>query len=58
MTPIEMLKKEHDAIQVMLNILGRVCDKLEMREKVNTEHLEQILEFFKVFADKCHHGMY
>ena len=56
MTPTEILKKEHDAIQVMLNILERVCDKLEMREQVNAEHLEQILEFFKVFADKCHHG--
>jgi len=56
MTPTEQLKEEHEAIKLMLRILDKVCDKLESGEEVNPEHLDQILEFIKVFADKCHHG--
>jgi hemerythrin-like domain-containing protein len=52
--PTKVLKEEHDAIKLMLKILERVCDKLES-EEVNLEHLEKILEFIRVFADKCHH---
>lgn len=56
MTPTEELKKEHEAIRAMLGILERVCAKLESGGQVNPVHLEQIVEFLKVFADKCHHG--
>jgi len=56
MTPTMQLKKEHDAIQQMLGILERVCRKLESGEQVNPVHLEQMIEFIRVFADKCHHG--
>ena len=40
----------------MLKILDKVCARLESKEKVDPEHLEPIVEFFRVFADKCHHG--
>ncbi|HEX9756388.1 MAG TPA: hemerythrin domain-containing protein [Nitrospiria bacterium] len=53
---IEQLKKEHEAIKKMLLILEKVCEKIEKGEKVHSKHLTQILEFFKIFADKCHHG--
>lgn len=56
MTPTEELKKEHVAIRTMLGILERVCAKLESGEHVNPVHLEQIVDFIKIFADKCHHG--
>ena len=56
MRPTEQLKEEHKAIKLMLRILDRVCEKLESGEEVNLEHLEKIVEFIKVFADKCHHG--
>ena len=56
MTPTEQLKEEHQGIQLMLKILGKVCQRLESGEKVDPEHLEKILEFIRVFADKCHHG--
>lgn len=62
MTPTEELKKEHEAIRTMLGILERVCTKLEsgaqanLHEVVDPVHLEQIVEFIRVFADKCHHG--
>jgi hemerythrin-like domain-containing protein len=53
---IEQLKKEHEAIKIMLQILEKVCERLSAGNKVDPEHLKQILEFFQVFADKCHHG--
>ncbi len=56
MKATEVLKEEHKIIKKMLKILGRVCEKLEKNESVNLEHLENILDFIKTFADKCHHG--
>jgi len=52
----EILIKEHDAILEMLDVLGKVCDKLEAGDAVATEHLEAILSFLQGFADRCHHG--
>lgn len=56
MRPTEQLKEEHKAIKLILKILEKACVRLESGEEVNPEHLEQILEFIKLFADKCHHG--
>lgn len=56
MEPIEELKAEHRAIEEMLAVLERVCDRLEAGITVDPDHLDQMLEFFKTFADTCHHG--
>ena len=56
MTPTEELKEEHQGIQLMLRILEEVCSRLGSKEKVVNEHLQNILEFIKIFVDKCHHG--
>ena len=56
MRPTEQLKQEHVAIKTMLQVLDRVSGKLDSGEPVSPEHLEQIAEFIKVFADRCHHG--
>jgi len=56
MMPTDQLVKEHVSIQLMLDVLERVCSKLNAGGKVPQKHLEQILEFIKVFADQCHHG--
>ncbi len=50
------LKDEHGGIKVMLAILGKVCDRLEAGQRVEPKHIEEILEFLKVFVDKCHHA--
>ena len=52
----EQLKKEHAAIETMLKILEAVCGRLQTGEKADPAHLSQIVEFFHVFADGCHHG--
>lgn len=56
MKPTDILIKEHDAIMVMLNILEMVCLRLDSGESIEETDLENIVEFFKEFADKCHHG--
>ena len=40
----------------MLNILEQVCQELETVGSLNKEHFDGILEFLRVFVDKCHHG--
>jgi len=56
MTPTEQLKEEHQAIKLMLSILEGMSQRLDAGQAVSTEHLEQSLEFIRLFADKCHHG--
>ena len=50
------LIKEHDAVKITLRILDKICKRLELGEQVNTADLENLLEFFGVFVDKCHHA--
>lgn len=56
MKALNDLKEEHGGIKVMLEILGKISDRLDSGKDVDPEHLEQILEFLKVFVDKCHHA--
>lgn len=56
MKATDELKKEHEAVELMLRILQTVAGKLKGGERVNTEHLDGILEFLSIFVDKCHHG--
>ncbi len=56
MRPTEQLKEEHQAIKLALQILDGICRKLESDEEVDPKHLEQMLDFIRVFADRCHHG--
>lgn len=56
MLATEVLKTEHKAIKVMLDVLEAICNQLEKGEEVDPSHLEGVLDFLKTFADKCHHG--
>lgn len=55
-TATEILRQEHDAILQMLEATEVVAQRLLQAERVPPETLEQLLEFFRVFADRCHHG--
>ena len=55
-TATDILRKEHDAILHMLEIAERVAELLDRREPVEPETLSGLLEFFRMFADQCHHG--
>ena len=56
MKATQQLKDEHEGVKIMLSILEQVCQQLEAKGSLNKEHFEGILEFLKVFVDKCHHG--
>lgn len=56
MRPTDDLKNEHEAVLVMLSILGKVAERLEQKAVVPQEHFGQVLEFLRGFVDKCHHG--
>ncbi|WP_370575250.1 hemerythrin domain-containing protein [Methanomethylovorans sp.] len=51
----EDLRHEHNEIGLMLDVLGRICERLDVGENVDPEHLKQIHDFMVVFVDKCHH---
>jgi hemerythrin-like domain-containing protein len=55
MSPIEELRHEHAAIKVMLDILERMVIGVEIHRELNTEHLGQLLDFIRGYADECHH---
>ena len=56
MKATQQLKDEHQGIIIVFRILEKICDKLNADGTLNASHFEGILEFFKVFVDKCHHG--
>jgi len=57
MNPINDLKAEHQAVKLTLKILNKINQKIQANSKVvNPEHVEQLLEFFSIFVDTCHHG--
>lgn len=56
MKATEDLRKEHEGIMVMLQVLQAVSKKLSHGEQVDVRHLDGIMEFLSIFVDKCHHG--
>ncbi len=51
-----ILRKEHDAILKMLDATEEAARRIESGQTVAPETLEGLLEFFRLFADRCHHG--
>jgi hemerythrin-like domain-containing protein len=56
MRPTDILKQEHDLILVMLQIMDAACARVEEGEKVNPDHLGDMVDFIRNFADRCHHA--
>lgn len=57
MQSIEDLKTEHEAVKITLRILDSICNAAEKAGEIpSPDHLAQLIEFFRTFVDKCHHG--
>lgn len=56
MKAITELKNEHHGIELMLQIMDGLSDRMEKAEAVDVSHLHNIVEFLAGFADNCHHG--
>ena len=51
-----ILRKEHEAILKMLAATEAAAGRIEAGQEVKAATLEGLVEFFRLFADKCHHG--
>lgn len=52
----EVLRREHDGITKVLEVLEVSADRLERGENVPESVLNGLAEFLRVFVDMCHHG--
>lgn len=56
MTPTEILKHEHKVILLVLGAAEKAVDAIKTTGEVNVSEIEQMLDFFRNFADRCHHA--
>lgn len=50
------LVKEHEVILVALELLEKLACQLDPKATEQAADLERLLDFFRDFADACHHG--
>lgn len=50
------LKNDHESIIIMLQIMTAISNQIKSDSKVNMIHIEKIIDFLRIFADKNHHG--
>ena len=55
-TATQILRNEHDAILGMLDATEEAARFLAAGEPLEPRILDGLLEFFQLFADRCHHG--
>ena len=55
-TASQDLMHEHEAISVALEIVEKMAKQSQSGIDISVTDVEKILNFLKVFADKCHHG--
>lgn len=56
MTPTGVLKQEHEHIIMMLKVMNRICSLIQDGERVRPDDLSSIIDFLRMFADRCHHA--
>lgn len=54
--PSQELMNEHDSILIGLNILEKMTSQVQEGKSVEINDIAEMLDFLKLFADKCHHG--
>ena len=55
-TPGQDLIHEHKAILIALNVIEQMYKRVQNDKVIDNKDIEKMIEFLKVFADKCHHG--
>jgi hemerythrin-like domain-containing protein len=55
-TATQILRDEHETILSMLDATEEVARSLEAGTAVPAQTLNDIIEFLRLFADRCHHG--
>jgi hemerythrin-like domain-containing protein len=55
-TPTEVLEAEHRVIQRVVAGMAVLVERLDGGQDLDVPLLENIVEFLRTFADRCHHG--
>ena len=55
-SPTLMLEDEHRFIAKVVSVAPVLADRLEAGQAVDADTLQGVVEFMRIFADKCHHG--
>jgi hemerythrin-like domain-containing protein len=53
--PTDILEDEHRYILKVIGAMTLLAESLEKGEQVEPETFKNIVEFMRIFADKCHH---
>ena len=56
MTPTKILEDEHEVILLVLKAVEREAQEIRRAAKVDATRVGKMLDFFRNFADKCHHA--
>ena len=56
MRPTETLKHEHKIVLMVLQGAEREANSIKGGAAVHAEKIEQMVDFFKSFVDRCHHA--
>jgi len=56
MTPTDTLRHEHDVVLLVLKAADREAKAALKVGRLNLAEVEQMLDFFRVFVDRCHHA--
>jgi hemerythrin-like domain-containing protein len=56
MKPTEILSGEHRIIEQVLDCLEKIAQSCAAEGRLDKASAEQALDFFRNFADRCHHG--
>lgn len=56
MQPTDILMNEHRIIEQVLNCLERILEQCAASQKLDPRSAKQAIDFFRGFADRCHHG--
>lgn len=55
-TPTAVLREEHEVILRALAVLERLSGELAAEKPVNPDSVQWLANFFRTFADRCHHA--
>ena len=56
MNPTDILMDEHRVIEQVLNCLEKIIEQATAAGRLEEEPAREALDFFRTFADRCHHG--
>ena len=48
--------REHRLIERMVNVINKKLVQINKQETLNFKFVDVVVDFFKTYADKCHHG--